>query len=167
MPTWVINLAYLFASALFIFGLKGLTHPRTAVRGNLLGATGMLIAIVVTLADPRLVGLDEPILGFGTILGAMVVGALVGSVLALKIQMTGMPQMVALLNGFGGLASVLVAGAALVEANELSQGLGDYQFLIATAASGLIGSVTFWGSLVAFAKLQEVVVPGQAVVFTG
>jgi NAD(P) transhydrogenase subunit beta len=167
MPIWVINLAYLVASALFILGLKGLSHPRTAVRGNLMGATGMLIAIVVTLLDPRLFGLEEPIIGYGTILAAIVLGALVGSVLALKIQMTGMPQMVALLNGFGGLASVLVAGAALVEAIELAQGLNDYQLLIATAASGLIGSVTFWGSLVAFAKLQEVVVPGQAVVFTG
>jgi NAD(P) transhydrogenase subunit beta len=167
MPTWVINLAYLISSALFIFGLKGLSHPRTAVRGNLMGATGMLVAIVVTLLDPRLFGLEEPIIGFGTILAAVVLGALVGSVLAVKIQMTGMPQMVALLNGFGGLASVLVAGAALVEAIELSEGLSDYQLLIATAASGLIGSVTFWGSLVAFAKLQEIVVPGQAVVFTG
>jgi NAD(P) transhydrogenase subunit beta len=164
----VINLAYLVASALFIFGLKGLSHPRTAVRGNLLGATGMLLAIVVTLLDPRLVGLDEPILGFGTILAAMVVGGLVGMILAIKIQMTAMPQMVALLNGFGGVASVLVAGAALVEAvSAAGVALSDYQFLVATATSGLIGSITFWGSLVAFCKLQEVLIPGRAVVFGG
>lgn len=105
-----INLAYLLAAVLFIVGLKGLAHPRTAVRGNQLGALGMLIAVVATLAHRQ-------ILSFELIIAGIVVGALVGAVLALKVPMTAMPQMVALLNGFGGGASALVAGASLVEAN--------------------------------------------------
>jgi len=158
VPQWIVNLAYLLASALFIFGLKLLSHPRTAVRGNLLGAVGMLIAIVVTLLDQR-------ILSYEIILLGLVVGSAVGALLALKIHMTAMPQMVALLNGFGGAASLLVAGAALVEAQADPATLTG-QFKVATAASGLIGAVTFWGSLVAFAKLQELIL-GEAVVFRG
>ncbi|MDH3217672.1 MAG: NAD(P)(+) transhydrogenase (Re/Si-specific) subunit beta, partial [Candidatus Krumholzibacteria bacterium] len=104
----VINVTYLVASALFIFGLKGLAHPRTAVRGNLLGAWGMLIAVVVTLIDRR-------VISFEIIIAGAVVGALIGGILAIKIRMTAMPQLVALFNGFGGGASVLVAGAALIE----------------------------------------------------
>jgi NAD(P) transhydrogenase subunit beta len=142
--TTLINLAYLLAAVLFIFGLKGLTHPRTAVRGNLLGATGMLVAIVATL-------LHQDVLRYELIVVGLVVGAAVGAVLALKIQMTAMPQMVALLNGFGGGASVLVAGAELMRG--APEPLSDQS--IAIVASGLIGAVTFWGSLVAFAKLQE------------
>jgi len=153
----IINLAYLLASVLFIFGLKDLSHPRTAVRGNLVGAFGMLIAIVVTL-------FDRNILSFEMIIVGLVVGAAIGAVLATKIQMTGMPQMVALLNGFGGGASVLVAGAALLEANITGQDTGS-QMTISTAASGIIGAVTFWGSLVAFAKLQEVVIGSKPVLF--
>jgi NAD(P) transhydrogenase subunit beta len=144
----IINLAYLSASVCFILGLKGLTHPRTAVRGNTLGATGMLIAVVITL-------FDHAILSFELILVGLVIGAAIGAVLALRIQMTAMPQMVALLNGFGGAASMLVAGAALLEMLAIDPALAwSAQFTIATAASGLIGSVTFWGSLVAFGKLQ-------------
>ncbi|MGQ9591734.1 MAG: NAD(P)(+) transhydrogenase (Re/Si-specific) subunit beta [Planctomycetota bacterium] len=158
MPQWFVNLAYLLASALFIFGLKGLSHPRTAVRGNLLGSVGMLIAIAVTLLDRRIVS-------FEAILAGLVVGSTAGALLAVKIQMTAMPQMVALLNGFGGIASLLVAGAALIEA-QAEPGALTGQFRVATAASGLIGAVTFWGSLVAFAKLQELL-PGKAVLFRG
>ena len=103
----IIALAYLVSAVLFIFGLKGLTRPKTAVRGNLLGALGMLLAIVVTLFNQNIVG--PWMIGVG-----LVVGATAGAVLALKIQMTGMPQMVALLNGFGGGASVLVAWSELI-----------------------------------------------------
>ncbi|MFQ3620861.1 MAG: NAD(P)(+) transhydrogenase (Re/Si-specific) subunit beta [Spirochaetales bacterium] len=144
-----INIAYVVASILFILGLKGLSHPRTAVRGNLTGALGMLIAIVATL-------LDKNIISFEYILLGTVVGAAAGAIFALKVKMTAMPQMVALFNGFGGAASVLVAGAVLSES--LVRG-GDpgTQFLVATAASGLIGAVTFWGSLVAFGKLQGII----------
>ncbi len=158
MPAYLVNLAYLLASALFIFGLKGLAHPRTAVRGNLLGATGMLIAVVVTLAD-------RSIISYQLILAGFAVGGLAGALMAVKVPMTGMPQMVALLNGFGGGASVLVAGAALFEARAAGLEL-TRQFTVATAASALIGGVTFWGSLVAFAKLQELI-SGNAVVFRG
>jgi len=155
-----INLAYLAAAALFILGLKGLSHPRTAVRGNLLGATGMLVAVIATLLDRQILGAG--IDAFVKIFVAMLVGALAGTVLALKIQMTAMPQMVALLNGFGGGASVLVAGAALIDAQSPTT-----MFLGATGASGIIGAVTFWGSLVAFDKLQEFLLPGKPIHFPG
>lgn len=158
MPAWIVNLTYLLASALFIFGLKGLSHPRSAVRGNLLGAAGMLIAVVVTLLDQRIVS-------YQAIVAGLAIGSAAGALLAMKIRMTAMPQMVALLNGFGGAASLLVAGAALIEA-QAAPGALTAQFTVATAASGLIGAVTFWGSLVAFAKLQELV-SGNAIVFRG
>jgi len=149
VPSELIDLAYLIASALFILGLRGLAHPRTAVRGNFLGAFGMLLAVVVTLVDQRMVG-------YGVIAAGLAVGALIGVVVALKIQMTAMPQLVALLNGFGGGASVLVAGAASTEAR-LATGLPPVEITTAAVASGIIGAVTFWGSLVAFGKLQGVI----------
>jgi NAD(P) transhydrogenase subunit beta len=154
-----INLTYLVASVMFIMGLKGLAHPRTAVRGNMLGAWAMLLAVVVTLIDRR-------IIGYEMIIAGVVVGALIGSILAVKIQMTAMPQLVALFNGFGGGASVFVAGAALIESGMIQTAAPMMQLTVATAASGLIGAVTFWGSLVAFGKLQEVI-PGNAIHFPG
>ena len=117
MNSALVNLIYMISSVLFILGLKGLTHPRTAVRGNLLGGLGMLLAVAVTLVDRR-------ILSFEMILAGLVLGALVGLVLALKIQMTAMPQLVALFNGFGGGASIMVAGAALAESALLDSGSG-------------------------------------------
>jgi NAD(P) transhydrogenase subunit beta len=150
MSQGIVNIVYLIAAALFIFGLKGLSHPRTAVRGNMLGALGMLLAILITL-------LDKNIVGYGVILAGIVVGGGIGAVLAVRIQMTAMPQLVALFNGFGGAASVLVAGAALIEViglGDASQIPLDAQFSIATFASGLIGAVTFSGSVIAFGKLQ-------------
>jgi H+-translocating NAD(P) transhydrogenase subunit beta len=154
MSSELVNITYLVAASLFIFGLKGLSHPRTAVRGNLLGAFGMLIAVLVTLLDKQIISYELIIVGF-------IVGAAIGAVLAIKIQMTAMPQLVALYNGFGGVASVLVAGAAYFEAVSNNQSAGitahlSAQFTSATAASCLIGAVTFWGSLVAFGKLQGI-----------
>jgi len=146
-----INLAYLVAGILFILGLKGLTHPRTAVRGNLLGAVGMLIAVVVTLCD-------QQVLGYTTIALGIALGAIVGAAMAIKVQMTAMPQLVALFNGLGGGASVLVAFAALANTQSAAapQNATDDPILnVAIVCSGLIGAVTFWGSLVAFGKLQE------------
>jgi NAD(P) transhydrogenase subunit beta len=157
----VVNLGYLAAAVLFILTFKGLSHPRTAVRANILGAIGMLIAVVATFL---LLG-GEGAAGYGVILGGMVVGGVIGALLALKIRMTAMPQMVALLNGFGGAASVLVAGAALLEALARGQ-VPSAQFTIATALAGIIGAVTFFGSLVAFAKLEELI-GGQPVLFAG
>jgi NAD(P) transhydrogenase subunit beta len=154
--SWILA-AYLVASVLFILGIKGLTHPRTAVRGNLLGALGMLLAAGVTLLA---IGLD-----FRVILAGLVIGGGIGAVAAVRVQMTAMPQMVALFNGFGGIASALVAGTAFLRAAGESV---DLQMTVATAASALIGAVTFTGSLIAFAKLQELrIVPGGAVQFPG
>jgi len=151
MSSGLVNIAYLIAASLFIFGLKGLTHPRTAVRGNLLGALGMLLAVVITL-------LDQSIIGYEIIIAGIVVGGGIGAVLAVRIKMTDMPQLVAIFNGFGGLASILVAGAALLEVAVLtgtSSAIAiNAQFSISTFASGFIGAITFWGSLVAFGKLQ-------------
>ncbi|MBE7559855.1 NAD(P)(+) transhydrogenase (Re/Si-specific) subunit beta [bacterium] len=158
-PSYV-NLAYLVASVLFIVCLMRLSHPRTAVSGNLLGSLGMLIAIVVTIL---VVKPDRA--GLAIIAGGLVVGAAIGATLALKVHMTAMPQMVALLNGFGGLASVLVAGAALHEITDLA-GMGA-QLSISIIASGLIGGVTFWGSLVAFDKLQGFWLPEKPILFKG
>jgi len=155
----LIDLAYVLASVLFILGLKGLTHPRTAVQGNLLSAGGMLVAVVVTILDRR-------ILSFEWVLAGMVVGAGTGAVLAARIQMTAMPQMVALLNGFGGGASLLVAGAALIESVGIVERPVTTQLTVATAASGLIGAVTLSGSLVAFGKLQDLI-SGNPVRFRG
>jgi NAD(P) transhydrogenase subunit beta len=149
MPQAIVNIAYLISATLFIFALKGLSHPRTAVRGNLLGALGMLIAIVVTLMDKAIVSYELIILG-------LLIGAVVGTISALKVPMTSMPQMVALFNGFGGGASTLVAALAFIEAMELGKVMGT-QETVATVASGIIGAVTFWGSLVAFAKLEGLI----------
>ena len=146
----LVNIAYLIAASLFVLGLKGLTHPRTAVRGNRLGALGMLIAVVVTL-------INQQIIGYQVIVAGIVLGGLIGAIWALKVPMTGMPEFVGLCNGFGGGASVLVAGAAFVEASMQTSGNLDFQFSVATVASGLIGAVTFWGSLIAFGKLQGIV----------
>ena len=145
MSSSLINISYIVASVLFILGLKGLTHPRTAVRGNMLGATGMLIAVVVTLGNKEIVRWE-------LILAGLVLGSLIGLVIARKIQMTAMPELVALFNGLGGAASVLVAGSALLLA--LEKGETPLQMTIATSASALIGGVTFFGSVVAFLKLR-------------
>jgi NAD(P) transhydrogenase subunit beta len=157
----LVNLGYLAASVLFILTFKGLSHPRTAVRANLLGSIGMLVAVLATVL---LLG-REGAAGYGLILAGIAVGGIIGAVLALKIRMTSMPQMVALLNGFGGAASVLVAGAALFETLALGH-VPSVQFTVATVAAGLIGAVTFWGSLVAFAKLEELI-GGRPAIFPG
>jgi proton-translocating NAD(P)+ transhydrogenase subunit beta len=154
-----VKLAYLLSAVLFIMGLKGLGHPRTAVRGNQLGALGMLIAVVVTLLAQ---GLSYQYIAIG-----IAIGALIGAIAAVKVQMTSMPEMVALFNGFGGGASVLVAGAAYLVSMKAGT-TGNYQSTIATAASGLIGAVTFSGSLIAYLKLNETMrgnvrFPGQQV----
>ena len=139
------KLAYLVSAVLFILGLKNMAHPRTAVRGNLLGALGMLLAVVVTLLNVN---------RFELIVVGLIVGSAIGAFLAARIQMTAMPQLVALFNGFGGGASVLVAGSEVLKmSGAASPATADV--LVATAVSGLIGAVTFWGSLVAFGKLQE------------
>lgn len=148
-----IKFGYLIASVLFILGIKGLSHPRTAVRGNITGTSGMILAILLTFLDPSVVRYE-------IIAAGLAVGAVIGAVLALKIRITAMPQMVALLNGFGGGASVLVAGAAMIATTVIS-GVPQGQLQLATVASGIIGSVTFWGSLVAFGKLEGLITEGS------
>ncbi|QDU91460.1 NAD(P) transhydrogenase subunit beta [Pirellulimonas nuda] len=143
------NLGYLVAAVLFILGVKGMTHPRTAVRGNLLGALGMLVAVVVTVVRLDLV----PI---GVAAGGMALGAVIGYVMAVRVQMTQMPQLVGLFNGFGGLASVLVAGAEVTRLpTESAPEAGAIVATLAAALAGLIGAVTFTGSMVAAGKLEE------------
>ncbi len=137
-----MRLAYLVAAVLFILGIKGMTHPRTAVRGNLLGSCGMLLAVIVTLVFAGNISWTVVCIG-------LLVGTAVGVALATRVQMTQMPQLVALFNGLGGGASVLVAGAALLD------GLDGKDAVMAAAASGLIGAVTLSGSLIAAGKLQE------------
>ena len=158
------KLFYLAAAVLFIFGLKGLTHPRTAVRGNLLGSAGMLLAIVVTLMDNRIVS-------FQVIIAGVVVGGLVGVLMAYRAPMTAMPQVVAIFNGFGGGASALAVGAAFEEALK-----GEWieeitiQFTASAAVAGLIGALSLTGSAIAFFKLQglmreqPVLLPGRNVI---
>jgi H+-translocating NAD(P) transhydrogenase subunit beta len=156
----VINLAYLGSAVLFILALKGLSHPRTAVRGNMLGALGMLLAVIATFLY-REAGMERsPLDAIAMIAAAMLVGGTIGAVGALKIQMTAMPQMVALLNGFGGGASALVAGAALADVFGHTP---TTTLLVATGVSGLIGGVTFSGSIIAFDKLQELFLPGRPI----
>ncbi|MGH7672635.1 MAG: NAD(P)(+) transhydrogenase (Re/Si-specific) subunit beta [Gemmatimonadales bacterium] len=156
--TSLIELVYLLAAVLFIVGLKRLSHPATARRGNVMSASGMLLAIVATL-------LDQQILSFRLILLGMVIGSALGLWMARAVKMTAMPQMVGILNGFGGGASLLVAAA---EWHRLVQ--GGVQLPVDTAvtiyASTLIGAVTFSGSMGAAAKLQELI-SGRPILFRG
>ena len=152
---WFQALDYLLSAVLFIVGLKSLGSPRTAVRGNQLGALGMLIAVVVTVAAEW--G-GEGIIGWSLIGIGLGSGALIGFVIAKKVEMTGMPEMVALFNGFGGAASALVALSELLGSTPDSLGdrgvLGATVFLGAIGASSLIGWVTLTGSVGAMLKLN-------------
>jgi NAD(P) transhydrogenase subunit beta len=156
----MIELLYLAAAVSFIVGLKRLGGPRTARSGNRIAAVGMLVALVVALVDADIVNWE-------TVAAGLVVGTVLGVWGAVRVQMTAMPQMVAVFNGLGGIASALVAAAAVLEA--------DISFLPAETTltiliSTLIGAVTFTGSFVAYAKLQgllsgnPIVFPGQQVV---
>jgi NAD(P) transhydrogenase subunit beta len=159
MSESVRALLYLAAAAAFIVGLKRLGSPRTARSGNTIAAAGMLLAVVVTLVDAEV---------SWTVLGAgLAVGAAVGALLAIRVQMTAMPQLVAAFNGFGGAASALVAGAEFVEADGLDI---PAEILATMVVSVVIGAITFTGSMVAYAKLQGILggspatYPGQRAV---
>ncbi|MDA1193978.1 MAG: NAD(P)(+) transhydrogenase (Re/Si-specific) subunit beta [Planctomycetota bacterium] len=157
----IVNLAYLVAAVLFILDLKWMAHPRTAVRGNRAGAIGMLIAVVATLMSPEWSSHGEDGIGWDMIIIGLGVGSAIGAVAAWKVKMTSMPELVGLFNGFGGASSVLVAAAAIVAAvstDYVAFGGDDARILqmqVATVASALIGSVTLFGSYVAFGKLAE------------
>lgn len=159
---FIINAVYVLSAALFILGLKLLSHPLTARRGNKLSAMGMLVAICVTL-------IDQNILAYEWILVAIVAGGAVGALIAKKVALTEMPEMVSLLNGVGGLASLFVA-LAMVEADSAIE---SYLLVIVLLAIA-IGGITFSGSVIAWAKLSgkvaklissgSTVFAGQAVV---
>ena len=144
----MVKFSYLVSAVLFIIGLKQMARPKTAVRGNLLGAAAMLLAVVVTFRD---VVANAGGFNLFLILVALTAGGVIGWQLATKIEMTAMPQLVALFNGFGGIASVFVAGGEIFRISDLTTS----DVLLATALSGIIGAVTFTGSVVAFGKLQE------------
>ncbi len=147
---------YLVSAVLFILSIRGLSSPETARQGNVLGMFGMAIAVVTTLALDWQSILDA--LTWQMILVGIVIGGGIGTLIAYRIKMTDMPQLVALLNGFGGMASVLVASAAFLspEAFGLTNETGIMKFgsRIETSLGGMIGAVTFTGSVIAFLKLQ-------------
>jgi H+-translocating NAD(P) transhydrogenase subunit beta len=151
MSLELINLWYIVAAALFVFGLKQLGSPATAVRGNLLSSIGMFIAIAVTLFNAE-------IISFTWIIVATVIGGVIGAITAQKVAMTSMPELVALFNGSGGIASLFVGWAALY-------GAGGSTFTdITIVISILIGGMTFTGSILAWGKLSEVMT-SSAIVF--
>ena len=148
------NISYVLASVLFILGIKKLSHPKSAQSGNTLAAVGMLIAIISTL-------LSEGSLNFELIFIGMIVGAFIGAIFATRVEMTQMPQMVAIFNGFGGGASALVAAAEFLKSGSITT------FTITTIIfSVFIGTLTFTGSFIAFGKLQGFVT-GKPIIFPG
>ena len=156
MSASIVRLLYLVAAVLFIVGLKKLQSPATARRGNAISGVGMLIAIVVTV-------LELEIITPAAMMGGLLVGSALGWWMARAVKMTSMPQMVALLNGFGGAASLLVGGAEFLK-SELHGEQIPLDTGITIQLSLLIGAVTFTGSMIAWAKLQEVMT-GKPITF--
>jgi H+-translocating NAD(P) transhydrogenase subunit beta len=155
----LIQLSYLTASVLFILGIKMLGKTATARRGNFYSAIAMLIAIVATLIDSSVISYTE-------IFIAILIGSAIGTYTAQKVPMTSMPEMVAIFNGVGGLASVGVAFSEYWRVINESQSDGGLVWIIATVASVFIGAITFTGSYVAFAKLKGIM-NGGAITFMG
>tara|TARA_B100001996_G_scaffold372328_1_gene348592 strand:+ start:6881 stop:8308 length:1428 start_codon:yes stop_codon:yes gene_type:complete len=159
----VWDIGYLISASLFIMGIKKLSSPRTAPEGNSLGAMGMLLAVVVTLAKLQ----TEGVIGWELIIGGLVIGSLIGYLMATRVEMTGMPELVALFNGFGGGASALVglseALKRIQESNIPDPGVELYAIWVAIGLSGIVGWITLTGSLVAMYKLKG----GFTVPFTG
>jgi len=148
------NISYVLASVLFILGIKKLSHPKSARNGNTLAAIGMLIAIIATL-------LSEGSLNFELIFIGMIIGTFIGAIFAIRVEMTQMPQMVAIFNGFGGGASALVAAAEFLKSGAITT------FTLTTIIfSVFVGTLTFTGSFIAFGKLQGFVT-GKPVIFPG
>ncbi|CAN5589985.1 NAD(P)(+) transhydrogenase (Re/Si-specific) subunit beta [soil metagenome] len=157
------QLLYLLAVALFVLGLKRGTHPRTAKQGNQVAAVGMAIAVVTTL-------LLDPVGNYGLIVIGIAIGTVIGVVASIRVQMTQMPQMVALYNGVGGGAVALIAWAEYRHNIEIHTPEIPLEELIPILFSMVIGSISFWGSNIAFGKLQDLIptrsvaVPGQQVI---
>ncbi|MDQ3696659.1 MAG: NAD(P)(+) transhydrogenase (Re/Si-specific) subunit beta [Gemmatimonadota bacterium] len=158
IPDALVELSYLVAAALFIIGLKWMNSPATARQGNRISGVGMAIAIAITL-------LDRAVVRYEVIIAGALVGTALGLWMARAVKMTAMPQMVALLNGFGGGASLLVGGAEFLRAEVVGEQV-PVETGVAIQLSLLIGAVTLTGSLIAFAKLQELLT-GRPVTFPG
>ena len=149
------SILYVVSSILFIIGIKRLSHPKTARSGNFIASLGMLIAIITTLVSSATVNLELVAIG-------IIVGSVIGAFFAIRVEMTQMPQMVAIFNGFGGIASALIAAAEFLNPSEPL-----LSFSIATISlSVFIGTLTFTGSFIAFGKLQGFI-SGQPIVFFG
>ena len=153
--TNLVSVLYIVAFSLFIYGLMGLTGPKTAVRGNLIAAVGMGIAVVATLITVR----DTAAINWILIIAGLAIGVILGVPPAKKTKMTAMPQLVALFNGVGGGTVALIAWAEFIETKGFSQFKPEQSPTVALVVGSLfaaiVGSVSFWGSLVAFLKLQE------------
>ena len=149
------NISYLAASILFIIGIKRLSHPKTAQNGNFLAALGMLIAILATVSTETLINLELIIIG-------IIIGSIVGATFAVKVEMTQMPQMVAIFNGFGGGASALVAAAEFLNPSKplVNFDMGTIMFSV------FVGALTLTGSFIAFGKLQGFI-SGKPITFPG
>jgi H+-translocating NAD(P) transhydrogenase subunit beta len=154
-----IRVLYIVAFGCFIFGLRLLNHPRTARRGNLIAAVGMAIAVVATL-------LDDVVGDYLLIAVGIAIGTAVGIPAARSVKMTAMPQMVALFNGVGGGAVALISFVEYREALEHTGGNPEIEQLIPILFAAIVGSISFWGSNIAFGKLQEVI-PGRPIQLPG
>ena len=150
----VWDIGYLVSAALFILGIKRLASPKTAPQGNRLGAYGMLLAVLVTMAKMY----TEEIIGLELIVGGLALGTIIGAWMAVRVEMTGMPELVALFNGFGGGASALVGLSEVLgriqAGNVPDPGIELYATWVAIGLSGLIGWLTLTGSLMAMGKLK-------------
>jgi len=155
LSDWV-SIGYLISAALFIFGLKKLGHPKTAPRGNQYGMMGMLVAVLTTIIDMNSGG--KTVIDWELIIAGLVLGSLIGYIMAVKVEMTGMPEMVALFNGFGGAASALVALSEAwkwIESNAApNSSLETTVTVVAAGLSALVGWMTLTGSLLAMYKLK-------------
>jgi len=151
----MINFLYLLSAICFIYGLKMLSHPKTARNGNIFASIGMLIAIVATV----FLGTDLDLKMIGI---AMIIGSIIGAFFAIKVEMTQMPQLVAIFNGFGGGASALVASSEFLKYGSDS----TFFLIISITLSVLVGTLTLTGSFIAFGKLQGLV-SSQPITFPG
>ena len=159
----IFDIGYLISAALFIFGIKKLSSPRSAPLGNKLGAAGMFLAVLVTLVKMVVDGKIE----WELVAGGLIIGSVIGAWMAIKVEMTGMPELVALFNGFGGAASALVALAEVLarigEGDVPTDRLNLWAVWIAIGLSGLVGWITLTGSIMAMFKLKG----GFTIPFTG
>src|SRR6201997_204412 len=158
--SYLVSVLYIVSFSLFIYGLMGLTGPKTAVRGNLIAAVGMALAVAATLVKIR--HTDQWVL----IVGGLVLGVVLGVPPARYTKMTAMPQLVAFFNGVGGGTVALIALSEFIE----TSGFSAFQhheeptvhIVVASLFAAIIGSISFWGSIIAFGKLQEIL-PGRPI----